>query len=159
MQFLKNPAPQIGAMGLRPEYLKTQGDDEIVNYNEWTLPLGRRFRALKLWFLLRSEGLSGLRTRIRNHVAWTTEVAAAIEAMPGFEITSHSILSLFSFQYQDDAKTAALLERVNRDGRIYLTQTNHDGKYVIRVAVGQFNSTRDDVMMIPTVLSELTHDL
>ena len=159
VQFLKNPAPQIGAMGLRPEYLKTQGDDEIVNYNEWTLPLGRRFRALKLWFLLRSEGLTGLRARIRNHVAWTAEVSEAIKAMPGFEITSHPILSLFSFQYQDDAKTAALLERVNRDGRIYLTQTNHDGKYVIRVAVGQFNSTRDDVMMIPTVLSELTRDL
>ncbi|WP_282181048.1 pyridoxal phosphate-dependent decarboxylase family protein [Aliiroseovarius marinus] len=159
VQFLRDPGPQIGAMGLRPEYLKTQGADEIVNYNEWTLPLGRRFRALKIWFLLRAEGLSGLRARIRNHVAWANEACDAIAALPGFEITTPPILSLFSFRFKDDAKTAELLERVNRDGRIYLTQTHHDGQFVIRVSVGQFTCTREDVMTIPTVLSELAHDL
>ena len=88
VQFLRDPAPQIGAMGLRPDYLKTQGAEDIVNYNEWTLPLGRRFRALKLWFLLRAEGLTGLRTRIRNHVTWSHEAADAIAALKGFEITT-----------------------------------------------------------------------
>lgn len=159
VQFLRDPAPQIGAMGLRPEYLRTQGADEIVNYNEWTLPLGRRFRALKLWFLLRSEGLSGLRTRIRNHVAWANESARAIAALPGFEITTPPILSLFTFRYRDDAQTALLLERVNRDGRIYLTQTHHDGHFVIRVSVGQYSCTREDVTMIAEVLGDLTRDL
>lgn len=159
VQFLRDPGPQIGAMGLRPEYLKTQGADEVVNYNEWTLPLGRRFRALKLWFLLRAEGLSGLRTRIRNHVNWTAEAARAIAALPGFTITTPPILALFTFQFEDDEKTAALLERVNRDGRIYLTQTQHEGRYVIRVTVGQFNCTSDDVAMIPKVLHELSQDL
>ncbi|MEJ2037184.1 MAG: pyridoxal-dependent decarboxylase, partial [Maritimibacter sp.] len=62
VQFLRDPGPQIATMGLRPDYLQTQGVGEVVNYNEWTLPLGRRFRALKLWFLLRAEGLSGLRS-------------------------------------------------------------------------------------------------
>ncbi|UWP96293.1 aspartate aminotransferase family protein [Aliiroseovarius crassostreae] len=159
IQFLRDPAPQIGAMGLRPDYLKTQGTDEVVNYNEWTLPLGRRFRALKIWFLLRAEGLTGLRSRIRNHVTWAREAAEAIAKLDGFEITTPPILSLFTFQYQDDAKTAALLERVNRDGRIYLTQTNHEGKFVIRVQVGQFDCLREDVMMVPKVLSELAIDL
>lgn len=159
VQFLRDPAPQIGAMGLRPEYLKTQGADEVVNYNEWTLPLGRRFRALKLWFLLRSEGLTGLRARIRNHVAWAAEAAEVIAALPGFEITTPPILSLFSFRFKGDAKTAELLERVNRDGRLYLTQTNHAGQFVIRVAVGQFACTREDVMMIPQVLGDLAQDL
>jgi aromatic-L-amino-acid decarboxylase len=159
VQFLRDPRPQIATMGLRPDYLKTQGADEVVNYNEWTLPLGRRFRALKIWFLLRAEGLSGLRARIRNHVAWTREVRDAIAALPGFAITTEPILALFSFRYGDDATTAALLDAVNRDGRIYLTQTIHEGRFVIRVSVGQYDTTRDDVMMIPEVLAELAATL
>jgi aromatic-L-amino-acid decarboxylase len=155
IQFLRDPGPQIQSMGLRPDYLQTPGADEIVNYNEWTLPLGRRFRALKLWFLLRSEGLAGLRARIRNHVAWAREARDAIAAFDGFEIVTEPILSLFTFRYRDDAATARLLEAVNRDGRIYLTQTGHDGAYVIRVQVGQFDVTRDDVMMVPDVLEEI----
>lgn len=159
IQFLRDPGPQIQAMGLRPDYLQTPGADEIVNYNEWTLPLGRRFRALKLWFLLRSEGLTGLRSRIRNHVAWAVEARDAIAALDGFEIVTEPILSLFSFAYRDDATTARLLEAVNRDGRIYLTQTSHAGRYVIRMQVGQFDATRDDVMMVPDVLKEIAGSL
>ncbi|RME17257.1 MAG: aspartate aminotransferase family protein [Alphaproteobacteria bacterium] len=155
VQFLRDPAPQIATMGLRPDYLKTPGAETVVNYNEWTLPLGRRFRALKIWFLLRAEGLSGLRQRIRNHVAWAEEAAAAIARLDGFEVVTGPILSLFTFRFRDDATTERLLEAVNRDGRIYLTQTRHDGRYVIRVQVGQFDCTREDVMMIPTVLQEL----
>lgn len=154
VQFLRDPRPQIATMGLRPDYLKTLGaEDEVVNYNEWTLPLGRRFRALKLWFLLRSEGLEGLRARLRNHVAWAREASEAIAALDGFEIVTGPILSLFTFRYRDDAATAALLEAVNRGGRIYLTQTTHAGRFVIRVQVGQFDCTRDDVMTIPEVLA------
>jgi len=155
VQFLRDPSAQIAAMGLRPDYLKTQGADDIVNYNEWTLPLGRRFRALKLWFLLRTEGLSGLRKRIRNHVTWAAEAAQAIDALPGFKITTAPILSLFTFSYQDETKTAELLEKVNADGRIYLTQTIHDGRFVIRVSVGQYSTTREDVLLIPKVLEAI----
>jgi len=161
VQFLADPTAQINTLGLRPEYLKTQGADEINNYNEWTVPLGRRFRALKIWFTLRAYGLSGLRTRIRNHVAWSAQVAEAIAVLPNFHLTTAPVLSLFTFQYApagQDANTATanLLEQINNDGRIYLTQTVHDGKFVIRVQVGQFDCTEDDVMMIPAVLNELT---
>ncbi|WP_300514781.1 pyridoxal-dependent decarboxylase [Aliiroseovarius sp.] len=159
VQFLRDPRPQIATLGLRPHYLETQGADEVVNYNEWTVPLGRRFRALKIWFLIRAEGLSGLRSRIRNHVSWAQEACDAIAALPGFRITTDPILSLFTFRFHDDARTAALLERVNNDGRIYLTQTTHEGSFVIRVQVGQFDCTREDVMMIPTVLKDLSGDL
>ncbi len=153
VQFLRDPGPQIATMGLRPDYLKTQGAGEVVNYNEWTLPLGRRFRALKIWFLLRIEGLSGLRARIRNHVAWSAEAAGAIAALDGFEIVTGPILSLFTFRFRDDAATAALLDAVNREGRIYLTQTTHEGRFVIRVQVGSWDCTRADVMTIPQVLA------
>ncbi|MCX8510091.1 MAG: pyridoxal-dependent decarboxylase [Rhodobacteraceae bacterium] len=156
VQFLADPLPQIRTLGLRPEYLKTQGQEEIVNFNEWTLPLGRRFRALKLWFLLRAYGLEGLRARIRNHVAWANEAAGALAALPGVEITSPPSLSLFSFALTaGDAATAALLQRINDDGRIYLTQTLSGGRFVIRVQVGQFNCTREDVRMVPQVVAEL----
>jgi aromatic-L-amino-acid decarboxylase len=156
VQFLADPGPQIRTMGLRPDYLQTPGQEEIVNFNEWTVPLGRRFRALKLWFVLRAYGLEGLRARIRNHVAWAREAARAVAALPGFEIVTEPVLSLFTFRYRNDAATEALLARINDDGRIYLTQTTHRGQFVIRVQVGQFDCTREDVMTIPQVLAELT---
>ena len=71
-------------LGVRPDYLQTLGQTEITNYSEWTIPLGRRFRALKLWFLLRAHGLEDLRQRIRNHIAWAEEAAAAIALLDGF---------------------------------------------------------------------------
>lgn len=156
VQFLRDPGPQIRTLGLRPAYLATPGDEEIVNFNEWTVPLGRRFRALKLWFLLRAEGLEGLRTRIRNHVALAAEAARAIAALPGFEIVTSPSLSLFTFALVagDDA-TEALLNRINDDGRIYLTPTRTGGRLAIRVQVGQFDCTAEDVAMIPQVVEEL----
>jgi aromatic-L-amino-acid/L-tryptophan decarboxylase len=151
VQFLKDPAPQIRTLGLRPDYLQTAGHEGITDYSEWCVPLGRRFRALKLWFLLRAHGLEGLRTMIRNHIAWAGEVHDAVARLPGVEITSPLRLSLFSFRHappgaDPDAATASLLQRINDAGRIYLTQTRHRGQYVIRFQIGQFGTTRADVL-------------
>ena len=158
VQFLANPGPQVRTLGLRPGYLETAGHEEITNFNEWTVPLGRRFRALKLWFLLRAYGLTGLRSRIRNHVAWAGQSAAALAALPGVSIVTPPALSLFTFALDaGDAATEALLNRINDDGRIYLTQTRHDGRYVIRVQVGQFDCTEQDVAMIATGVADLSN--
>jgi aromatic-L-amino-acid decarboxylase len=161
IQFLADAAPQIRTLGLRPDYLETPGldaaaPDGLVNYSEWTVPLGRRFRALKLWFLIRAYGLEGLRTRIRNHIAWAREAQAAIAALPGFEIVTPCRFSLFTFRHDSEAATRDLLDRINADGRTYLTQTVHEGQFVIRFQVGQFDCTRADVMMAVSVLAELT---
>ncbi|MEM8930023.1 MAG: pyridoxal-dependent decarboxylase [Acidobacteriota bacterium] len=162
VQFLADPTPQVNTLGLRPDYLQTLEHDAVTNYNEWTIPLGRRFRALKLWFVLRAYGLDGLRERIRNHIAWVEELAAKLDAHPDFTITTPCRFSLFTFQHTPagsvedaDAATASLLERVNGDGRVYLTQTSHEGRFVIRMQAGQFDCTRDDVMMVYEVLTEL----
>lgn len=151
IQFLADPKPQLRTLGMRPEYLETLGQDEVVNLNEWTVPLGRRFRALKLWFLLRAYGLEGLRERIRNHIAWAQDAADMISSTPDFSITTPLKFSLFTFQYtpmgQDaNLATQKLLEKINNDGRTYLTQTIHEGKFVIRFQVGQFDCTREDAL-------------
>lgn len=155
VQFMADPVPQIRTMGLRPDYLKTPGDDEIVNFNEWTVPLGRRFRALKLWFVLRAYGLDGLRQRIRDHVAWTTEAAAELAKDDRIEITTQPSLALFSFALKaGDQPTEGLLNRINDDGRVYLTQTRHQGRYVIRVSIGGWSTTHEDVTELCRLIRE-----
>lgn len=155
VQLLRDPGAQVRTLGLRPTYLETAGREEIVNFNEWTVPLGRRFRALKLWFVLRAYGLEGLRTRIRNHVRWAVAVRDRLAALPGVEIVTEPRLSLFTFALANDAATEALVSRINDDGRIYLTQTRVDGRFAIRVQVGSFDCRAEDVMLIAKTVEEM----
>jgi aromatic-L-amino-acid decarboxylase len=155
VQFLRNPTFQMNTLKIEPEYLKTSGH-KVTNYSEWTIPLGRRFRALKLWFLIRSYGLEGLQARIRNHVTWAEELVEQIRALDGFEIVTEPMLSLFSFRCPgDDTAQQKLVDAINDDGRIYLTQGAFEGRKIIRVQVGQFETTREDVMMVRTVVTEV----
>lgn len=155
--FLADPDSLVRTLAIQPEYLRTHGTDGIVNYSEWSLPLGRRFRSLKLWFLIRSYGLEGLRLRIRNHVLWSQGLAARLAANEIFEIVTAPVLSLFTFRLrgQDDAAQIALVTRINDDGRIYLTQTRVSGGIAIRMQVGQFDATAADVDMAYDVIAEL----
>ncbi len=158
--FVRDPATLVKTLAIQPEYLKTYGKDGVVNFSEWSVQLGRRFRALKLWFLLRAYGLEGLRTRIRNHVAWAEALAARLAAEPDFEIVTAPILSLFSFRHAPagvadlDALNLALVNRINDEGRIYLTQTTHDGVLAIRFVAGQFDAEEADVMAAFDAITE-----
>ncbi|MEQ6248586.1 pyridoxal-dependent decarboxylase [Sulfitobacter sp. HNIBRBA3233] len=155
VQFLRDPSAQLNTLKIEPEYLRTSGE-AVTNYSEWTIPLGRRFRALKIWFLLRSYGLEALRGRIRNHVLWAQELCEALRALPDFDIVTDPILSLFSFRCRgDDAAQQVLVDALNDDGRIYLTQGMHQGRKVIRFQVGQFDTTREDVMLARDVIAEV----
>jgi aromatic-L-amino-acid decarboxylase len=150
--FVRDPATLVKTLAIQPEYLKTYGKDGIVNFSEWSVQLGRRFRALKLWFLIRAYGLEGRRTRSRNHVAWAQALAKRLEAEPDFEIVTAPILSLFSFRYAPegaadlDALNLGLVNKINDEGKIYLTQTTHDGVLAIRFVAGQFDAEEADVM-------------
>lgn len=160
VQFLKEPAEQIRTLAIRPHYLETLGTDQITNYSEWTIPLGRRFRALKLWFLIRAYGLEGLRARIRNHVRWAEEAAELISRLPNMELVTAPRLALFTFRFapsgmDPDQATRALLERINNDGRTYLTQTTHRDQFVIRMSIGHFETTWADVRAAMDVIHEL----
>ncbi|MDO6965535.1 pyridoxal phosphate-dependent decarboxylase family protein [Rhizobium alvei] len=163
VQFLKTPAEQVRTLAIQPEYLKTHGHDGIINYSEWSVPLGRRFRALKLWFLMRHHGLEGLRGMIRNHVAWSVELAERLRGEPDFEIVTEPVLSLFSFRHKHetapDQHNIALVQAINDDGRIYLTQTRVDDAIAIRFQAGQFDMTRADMETAFEVITEIARRL
>jgi aromatic-L-amino-acid/L-tryptophan decarboxylase len=161
IHFVREPESLVKTLAIRPEFLKTHGRDGIVNYSEWTVPLGRRFRALKLWFLLRAHGLEGLRTMIRNHVAWSQRLAGRLGERPDFEIVTEPMLALFTFRHKapagqdSDRHNLALVNQINDDGRIYLTQTRVDGRVAIRFQAGQCETEQRDVDMAFDVITEI----
>lgn len=144
--FLRDADALRQTLAIRPEYLKTHAEGDIIDYSEWSIPLGRRFRALKLWFVIRAYGMDGLRTRVRNHVAWSQALCERLRAEPDFEIVTDPILSLWTFRRAGatDTDTQALVDAINADGRIYLTQTLVDGTKVIRFTAGQFDCDAAD---------------
>jgi aromatic-L-amino-acid decarboxylase len=161
VQFLRDPESLVRTLAIRPEFLKTHGRDGVIDYSEWTVPLGRRFRALKLWFLLRAHGLEGLRQMIRNHVAWSGKLAERLRAHADFEIVTEPMLSLFSFRHRPpsgrdaDEHNLALVNAINDDGRIYLTQTRVDNRVAIRFQAGQFETEERDVEFAFEVITEI----
>ena len=163
--FVRDPESLVRTLGIRPSFLHTHGRDGIVNYSEWSIPLGRRFRALKLWFVIRSHGVEGLRAMIRRHVTWAEAMAARLAAEPDFEIVTAPVLSLFTFRYRPagaddlDALNLRLLQAINDDGRIYLTQTVVEGANVIRFQVGQGETTEADVDEAFEVITEVARAL
>ncbi len=163
IQFLRNPDALRQTLAIRPEYLKTYDQTEVTDFSEWSVPLGRRFRALKLWFLMRAHGMEDLRNRLRNHVTWSRALCDRLRAELDFEITSDPIFSLFTFRYLKgddlDAVNQTLVDAINDDGRIYITQTFVDGQKVIRFQAGQFECTEEDVAMAFDVITELARGM
>lgn len=165
LHFVRDPTMLLRATAARPDYLHTPGFDNVVNFSEWSVPLGRRFRALKLWFLVRAEGLEGLRAMIRNHIAWSHGLAARLASTPGFALVTPPSFSLFTFRHAPEgvadlnAHNLALVEAINADGRIYLTQTRVDGEVAIRFQAGQFECTEADVDQAYDVITEIARSI
>lgn len=163
--FVRDPEALVKTLGIRPEYLKTQGRDGIINYSEWSVPLGRRFRALKLWFVIRAYGVAYLRNMVRDHVRWARELAGQIAASADFELVTPAMYSLFSFRYRPDgvadldALNARLIQAINDDGRIYLTQTRFRDQFVIRFQVGQTYTTEADVAFAWDAIQQIARGL
>ena len=145
--LIREPELLVKTLAIQPEFLRTHGQDGVVDYSEWSVPLGRRFRALKLWFLMRFHGLEGLRGVIRDHVRWSQALCERLRATAGVEIVTEPVLSLFSFRRAgaEDAQTLAHVQQINDAGRIYLTQTNVAGRLAIRFQAGSFALTEADM--------------
>ncbi len=131
------------AMGIMPEYLRNAPTEsgEVIDYRDWQVPLGRRFRALKLWLVYRHYGLEGIRRAFREHVAIAQEFADMIDAEPDWIRVAPSPLSLVCIRHRDgDERTQSVLEAINASGEAMLSHTRLHDEYVIRVSVGQTNT-------------------
>ena len=163
--YVADRAALTGALAILPEYLRNAATDAgaVVDFRDWQIPLGRRFRALKLWFVLRWYGAEGLRAHIRTHVALAQDLAGWAAADERFDVAAPHPLGLVCLrpQWPDevdaDVATMTLLERLNDGGEVFLTHTTVGGQAVLRVAIGSPTTTRAHVERVWTLLRE-AHD-
>jgi aromatic-L-amino-acid decarboxylase len=150
--YTRRPDVLRAAFSLVPEYLRTS-DEDVTNLMDYGPALGRRFRALKLWAVLRCFGREGLQERIREHVRLARLFASWIEETPGWEVVAPVPFSVVCFRREgSDEENEALLARVNESGEIYISHTVLDGRYVLRLAIGNARTTDNDVRLAWDVL-------
>ncbi len=143
------------AFSLVPEYLITAEDPQAVNLMDSGVPLGRRFRALKLWFVLRYYGREGIVKILREHIRYAQDLAEIIAEDANFEIVAPHPLSVVCFRYRaSDDDNRRLLEAVNATGRAFLSHTSLNGRYVIRIAIGNIGTAWDDVAEVWRLVKE-----
>jgi aromatic-L-amino-acid/L-tryptophan decarboxylase len=146
--FVADRGPLVRALGIMPEYLKNQATQsgQVLDYRDWQIPLGRRFRALKLWFVLRSFGIEGIQQLVRRHVAWARELSGWIAADLRFELVAPAALNLVCFRHRSgDEATQQILDRVNASGKLFISHTRLNGRLTLRFCVGQTNTQRRHV--------------
>ncbi|HBY63996.1 MAG TPA: amino acid decarboxylase [Solibacterales bacterium] len=153
--FTKHPETMRRAFSLVPAYLRTNEDGRVVNLMDYGMPLGRRFRALKLWFVLRYFGREGIAEVIRQQCGWARELAAEIAQDPRFELTAPTTLSLVCFRYRGtNDQNRQLIDDVNRSGEAFLLGNEIAGVFMIRFAIGNMRTTRDDVFAVWRAIRE-----
>ena len=146
--FVADREPLIRALSVLPEYLRNDASasGQAIDYRDWQIPLGRRFRALKLWFVLRSYGVQGLQRFIRHHLALAEEFAGWVSADPRFELVVPRSLNLICFrQCGSDEDNQALLKRLNDSGRLFMSHSVIRGRFTLRFCIGQTETTREHV--------------
>jgi len=145
--YTRRPDVLRRAFSLIPEYLQTGDGSRAVNLMDYGVPLGRRFRSLKLWFIMRYYGREGLAQMIRRQVAWAQELAALIDADPDFERCAPAPFSVVNFRLRGtDDDNRALLARVNQSGEIFISSTTLCGRFVLHLAIGNMGTTREHVL-------------
>lgn len=161
----RKPGVLKAAFALTPEYLRS-AETGVTNLNEYGVQLGRRFRALKLWFVIRAFGVEGLRARIRQHVQWAREFRSWVEADPGFEVCAPSPFSTVCFRAvpsgtpeAQDRFNAGLLETVNAAGPVFLSHTKLRDRYVLRLAIGNLRTTLSHVRQAWNLIGEAAKKL
>ncbi|RJQ63084.1 MAG: aspartate aminotransferase family protein [Desulfobacteraceae bacterium] len=146
--FVADRSRLIRTLSILPEYLRNKATESgaVIDYRDWHVPLGRRFRALKLWFVIRHYGVEGLRHHIRNHIALAQDFARWVEESDRFELAAPAPLNLVCFRHTGgDDISRRLLEDLNRSGKVYLTHTMLDGRFALRFCVGQTHTEKRHV--------------
>jgi aromatic-L-amino-acid decarboxylase len=153
LYYVRDPEHLVRVMSTNPSFLQSSVDGQVRNLRDWGIPLGRRFRALKLWFLIREQGVSGLQARLRRDLENARTLAAQVAATPDWHVVAPVNLQTVCIRHQPpglegealDAHTRAWAEAVNRSGEAYLTPATLDGRWMVRVSVGALNTEAADV--------------
>jgi aromatic-L-amino-acid decarboxylase len=160
--YVADRAALIRTLSILPEYLRNQATESgtVIDYRDWGIPLGRRFRSLKLWFVIRHYGVEGLRHHVREHVRLAQTFARWVEESPRFELAVPAPLNLVCFRHLGgDAVNERLLERLNRSARLYLTHTKLNDRYTLRLCVGQTNTEERHVLQAWRLIQETAEAL
>lgn len=160
--FVKDKTALINTFSETPEYLKTKEDQVVNNYRDWGVPLGRRFRALKLWFVIRSFGVNGIKEKIRLHLSLSQEFKKWIEESNDFVLMAPVSLNTICFRYNQDDRSKVelnqinerLLDKINATGKAYLTHTKLNGWYTVRLVVGQTNVNHHHIEKVWQLINE-----
>jgi aromatic-L-amino-acid decarboxylase len=153
LYYVRDPDHLMRVMSTNPSYLRSAADGEVKNLRDWGIPLGRRFRALKLWFVIREQGVSGLQKRLRRDIANARRLADEVAATPGWRVVAPAPLQTVCARHEPpgldgealDAHTNAWVEAVNRSGAAYLTPAVVDGRWIARVSIGALATEASDV--------------
>ena len=166
--YVRDPDDLIKTLTILPEFLKSREQGQVIDYRDWSVPLGRRFRALKLWFVIRSYGVDGLQAMIREHIGLAEAFETWVQGDASFELVAPRSLALVTFRYRpdggtDEAHLDALNERLvnalNDSGSVYVTQTRVRGRYAIRFNIGQTWTERRHVEAAWSVIRETAREL
>ena len=158
MFYVADRQPMIAALSVLPEYLRNSATDAgaVVDYRDWQVSLGRRFRALKLWFVIRTHGAEGLANFVRSHVEMAKGFAANIVDHPQYEIMAPTTLSLVTFRHVGgDAENERIRDAINAGGEAYITHTKLDGQVVLRLAIGAVRTEQRHVDALYALLAAL----
>jgi aromatic-L-amino-acid decarboxylase len=153
LYFVRDPEHLVRVMSTNPSYLQTAADGRVKNYRDWGLPLGRRFRALKLWFLIREQGVDGLQARLRRDIANAKWLEQQIRSTPDWRVLAPVPLQTVCVRHEPPGLTGGALDthtldwcaRLNQSGEVYLTPAVLDGRWMVRVSIGSELTQREHV--------------
>jgi aromatic-L-amino-acid decarboxylase len=160
--YVADRAALIHTLSVLPEYLRNKATESgaVIDYRDWQIPLGRRFRSLKLWFVIRHYGIEGLRHHVRRHVELAQQFARWVRESDRFELAAPAPLNLVCFRHVGgDAVNERLLERLNRSGRLYLSHTKLNDLYTLRLCVGQTHTEAVHVQKAWQLIQETAADV
>ena len=162
LYFVRDPEHLVRVMSTNPSYLQSAADGRVKNYRDWGLPLGRRFRALKLWFLIREQGIEGLQRRLRRDLANAKWLEQQIAAMPDWRVLAPVSLQTLCVRHEPAGRTGEALDRhtlewaarINQSGAAYLTPAMLDGRWMVRVSIGAELTEREHVGQLWQLMRE-----
>jgi aromatic-L-amino-acid decarboxylase len=160
--YVADRAALIRTLSVLPEYLRNKATESgaVIDYRDWQIPLGRRFRSLKLWFVIRHYGVEGLRHHIRRHIELAQRVAEWVKEAEDFELAAPVPVNLICFRHRGgDEINRRLLERLNRSGKLHLTHTILKDRYTLRLCVGQAQTEAKHVEQAWRLIKDTAREL